>query len=161
MTRWSCYSRVGQRLIPTLMTPCFLIRSLHGSWPAMKPRLCCTLVYQTTIPIIMTMLTSHDHYHQVLTLTLVYRSLPKLGSLNFATDFSLTQVHFILTQVHFIFIIKPCEIKNMKICADHIPSSLGRLFPLWPRAILWQGTLANIANIAQYCHHPLLPLHHP
>ena len=123
----------------------------------MKPRLCCTLVYQTTSPIIMTMLTSHDHYHQVLTLTLVYRSLPKLGSLNFATDFSLTQVHFILTQVHFIltqvlfiltqllfiltqvhfiFIIKPCEIKNMKMCADHIPSSSGRLFPLWPRAIL-------------------------
>ena len=29
---------------------------------------------------------------QVLTLTLVYRSLPKLGSLNFATDFSLSQV---------------------------------------------------------------------
>ena len=29
---------------------------------------------------------------QVLTLTLVYRSLPKLGKLNFATDFSLNEL---------------------------------------------------------------------
>ena len=30
-------------------------------------------------------------FFQVLTLTLVYRSLPKLGKLNFASDFSLTE----------------------------------------------------------------------
>ena len=42
---------------------------------------------------------------QVLTLTLVYRSLPKLGSLKFATDFSLSQVHIITSTLSSMFTI--------------------------------------------------------